>query len=1270
MNPRHFLTGLGLLLVLTLVPLTGVIASPAPAVRAIAPLSASRPNPPQSALQAAPQAGADATANPLVESGRWEWAGGGTLHDIFFTDATHGWAVGTGVWGTIDGGTTWSRVPVFEQTALQRAEFTAGGLGYAIGATPLLRSTDSGVNWQAATTGEDLRSLALAGTNDIWAVGTGHQTGYFDATLNGQYLHSTDSGVTWATGWQGTPSLATGLSDVAFFDREHGWMAGSQANPGSVDQPVVWRTSDRGVTWQSVSLSDSVGAGDIAFGSATSGWLATGTTLWRSTDAGATWASQIAGGDPVTWLQAEDASKAWMRRGDMLWRTTDGGANWGQLAGTPPGRVKFRTATEGWGVSAGDIFHTTDGGATWPKVFTVPTRSPEWYYDLLTGWRATGAAVARTTNGGATWSSSNTGLTEVDGFQFVSPSTGWAWHDGSLALRRTTDGGVTWQPQTTGSDTLDDIQFVDATHGWVRDGGMRLRRTTDGGATWTLLGSIPIPTSLNRIVFVDSTHGWAAGQQCLVELMGSTCGGYSARTTDGGVSWQGSSNGPSEAAYFLDPQNGWGLDRWVVSPDTPGMQWNYSIKHSTDGGASWLTQWENGGYGEWIPDYSMDDLHAADLERVWALGSAWPVLASVDGGGTWVQQRSEGANLGKRLNFDKTGLAYAPGEALFRYRNTEVVAYKAAQPPVVDANLNEWSGVPSYYLNADRASRLLYSIPTPLDASASLQVAWDADNLYFGIRVYDNVIKVDSGASPWLDDSVEISLDGNHDHVRSWPQVDDFMFTITALGTIYESGNPMTGATVAHAATSNGYILEAAIPRSKLGTFPLNAGGLAGLNWALNDDDGGSGLHARLEWTGHDTYAANTTWGQMRVSSLMAAFGSSGTPTPTPTATATSGPASETVTAVHAGARPIVDGNLNEWSALSQTILNKDTASSGIGEVPSYADLSAGLRSAWAPDALYFAAAITDDVLVSNNSPNIWWSDVIELSILAPDRSQPHLFTLAVDGRVTDQGVPITSLTVVTHTIPGGWAVEAAIPPAALGLTEFAADQQYPFTWALWDNDIPGVVGQGQTHMFWRSDTVNVYKPDWGFLKLGSTVYDFPQPVTSTPTPTATATATATATPTATPPATPTATLTPTPTATATATATSTPTATATPTVTATATPSSTATLTTGNIRGIVWNDLNGNGLRETGEPGLAGILITLLRSGQYIGEQATNGSGMYGFTGLEPGSYTVNETQPTRLRFSTTPNIMALALNAGETRTVDFGDWAGQQSYLPLILQ
>ena len=103
MTPKHFFTGIFLLTALALAPLVGITAS-----------LAQRADPAASHLAVSPgrapsisQADADPAAGGLMESGRWEWAGGGTLNDIFFLDAAHGWAAGTGVWKTIDGGATW-----------------------------------------------------------------------------------------------------------------------------------------------------------------------------------------------------------------------------------------------------------------------------------------------------------------------------------------------------------------------------------------------------------------------------------------------------------------------------------------------------------------------------------------------------------------------------------------------------------------------------------------------------------------------------------------------------------------------------------------------------------------------------------------------------------------------------------------------------------------------------------------------------------------------------------------------------------------------------------------------------------------------------------------------------------------------------------------------------------------------------------------------------------------------------------------------------------
>lgn len=178
-----------------------------------------------------------------------------------------------------------------------------------------------------------------------------------------------------------------------------------------------------------------------------------------------------------------------------------------------------------------------------------------------------------------------------------------------------------------------------------------------------------------------------------------------------------------------------------------------------------------------------------------------------------------------------------------------------------------------------------------------------------------------------------------------------------------------------------------------------------------------------------------------------------------------------------------------------------------------------------------------------------------------------------------------------------------------------------------------------------------------GFQSLGG---DDTLGTTSTPTATASATATRTPTPTvtsaptATPTVTPTATVTPSPS----------PAATATPTTTAT--PGD----TNGAIGGIVWFDRNGNGRREATEPGVAGVILTLVAGGTQMTTTITTGSGAYAFQNLLPGEYEVRETNPVELRHSTTPDAVPVTVSAGDTAIADFGDWDGPHTYLPLLLR
>ena len=371
-----------------------------------------------------------------------------------------------------------------------------------------------------------------------------------------------------------------------------------------------------------------------------------------------------------------------------------------------------------------------------------------------------------------------------------------------------------------------DLQFVDNLTGWVRGKVNELRRTTDGGVNWHPVA--PLDEGVTGIQFVDRKHGWTFGTAA--ELMDPVVVDWTwqARSTNGGMSWSGSGR-PGVAVFYLDANNGWGVGfeetTWYRCGDILGMQLGLLA-------GPHHRRWRelDPAVGEWWAHYSpepdrspsrMNGLVAADPERVWTWGThpvvGGPIAASTDGGATWINQRAEAVHVSE-VRFDRTGLAYAFSDSTLRYRNTEISAYHAYRPPQIDGNLADWTGVPVYVLSVERAYRVSSGPPlrrsTPARPSRPPGTQATSTSR---IRVDDDAVKVDSGAKPWQDDAIEIGLDGRHDHVRNWALDDDRQFTVTALGQIYETGNFLTDVPVARVGTSNGYILEFAIPKAKLG---------------------------------------------------------------------------------------------------------------------------------------------------------------------------------------------------------------------------------------------------------------------------------------------------------------------------------------------------------------------------------------------------------------------------------------------------------------------
>ncbi len=68
-----------------------------------------------------------------------------------------------------------------------------------------------------------------------------------------------------------------------------------------------------------------------------------------------------------------------------------------------------------------------------------------------------------------------------------------------------------------------------------------------------------------------------------------------------------------------------------------------------------------------------------------------------------------------------------------------------------------------------------------------------------------------------------------------------------------------------------------------------------------------------------------------------------------------------------------------------------------------------------------------------------------------------------------------------------------------------------------------------------------------------------------------------------------------------------------------------------GTVTGLKFNDANGNGLRDDGEPGVAAVTINLLASagGSLVASTTTASDGTFTFSGVNPGSYQVSEVVP-----------------------------------------
>jgi photosystem II stability/assembly factor-like uncharacterized protein len=300
--------------------------------------------------------------------------------------------------------------------------------------------------------------------------------------------------------------------------------------------------------------------------------------------------------------------------------------------------VCFVDAEHGWAAGdRGTIWHTVDGGRHWSlQTSGVDCRlSSVVFLDRKIGWAAGGSiqpfthtstgVILRTQDGGEHWTWERRAMAPaIVRIGFFDPLRGWALGQPSAlfpsGVMLTDDGGRTWLglPATKGRNWLTGA-MVDPHTG-------ALAGSTSASATIRKRTIEPQPAdfglrALRAMQLVAPAKGWLVGD-----------GGLILQTRDLGKSWQTTEGALPDGVnvhFDFSAVAVRGPHCWVAG--TPGTR----VFYSPDEGATWSAC----DTGQTLP---IRALSFVDAQNGWAVGDLGTILATVDGGRTWRQQRAGG----------------------------------------------------------------------------------------------------------------------------------------------------------------------------------------------------------------------------------------------------------------------------------------------------------------------------------------------------------------------------------------------------------------------------------------------------------------------------------------------------------------------------------------------------------------------------------------------------------------------------------------------------
>ena len=236
----------------------------------------------------------------------------------------------------------------------------------------IIHTSTGGTTWEIQDAGiyNNILDIFFLNNNLGWAVAI-----KFDEPSGSFILKTTNGGVSWTS--RLFDSLNVYFFTVNFLDSLTGFLAGAPSY-------VFYRTSDGGLTWNTVQFDSSIFSGlpiiDLEFYSKQYGFACGGQrdvvgVIWKTTDYGFSWSSYDLGPEPLTELFVLDSLNIFGVGGDYEYgagvaRTTNAGISWiyfePGVFGVATG-LSFRTRDEGWACITGEgkFLVTTNLGMTW-----------------------------------------------------------------------------------------------------------------------------------------------------------------------------------------------------------------------------------------------------------------------------------------------------------------------------------------------------------------------------------------------------------------------------------------------------------------------------------------------------------------------------------------------------------------------------------------------------------------------------------------------------------------------------------------------------------------------------------------------------------------------------------------------------------------------------------------------------------------------------------------------------------------------------------------